>query len=293
VSFINNNACEVCGVIRKRNQNYIINSVRMCLCQKHYGQYKKYGKFLDNNPLTKYDKNIINIYEDYAEIEIRDKNLDIKCKSKIDIEDIQKIKDFKCCLNAFGYVVSQTSGVCTFLHRFILDAPDGFEVDHINGDRLDNRKNNLRICKKQDNVRNTRNGIKRSSSGIIGVRKDTRCKNSWRAQIYIDKNKKIEKTFKDKELAILQRLIWELIYFKEYAPQIELIKSEYKYLLGIQQLTGMTFSDDIELIKDIGTSLKNDPHCPCMLVKNESTICPCLPCRTKQHCCCGLYVKKQ
>ena len=40
------------------------------------------------------------------------------------------------------------------MHRVILNAPDGMEVDHINGDRLDNRKKNLRICSHRENIRN-------------------------------------------------------------------------------------------------------------------------------------------
>jgi hypothetical protein len=41
-----------------------------------------------------------------------------------------------------------------FLHREILNAPSGMEVDHINGDKLDNRRSNLRVCSKIENQRN-------------------------------------------------------------------------------------------------------------------------------------------
>jgi len=42
----------------------------------------------------------------------------------------------------------------TQLHRFIMNAPKGKIVDHINGDGRDNRKENLRICTRSENARN-------------------------------------------------------------------------------------------------------------------------------------------
>lgn len=39
------------------------------------------------------------------------------------------------------------------MHRVVLDAPPGFDVDHINGDKLDNRKENLRVCTRSENVK--------------------------------------------------------------------------------------------------------------------------------------------
>lgn len=41
------------------------------------------------------------------------------------------------------------------MHRLIVDAPPGTMVDHINGDTLDNRRCNLRICTNAQNQQNT------------------------------------------------------------------------------------------------------------------------------------------
>ena len=65
------------------------------LCQKHYFQIRKYGKCLDSNPRTQYDKNEIVVYDDYAEIIIYDKDCNEKCRALIDIEDVDKVKDYK------------------------------------------------------------------------------------------------------------------------------------------------------------------------------------------------------
>jgi hypothetical protein len=58
----------------------------------------------------------------------------------------------------------------TLMHRFILDAPPGSEVDHINGNRLDNRRCNLRLCTHAENMQNV--GPKAdNTSGLKGVRR--------------------------------------------------------------------------------------------------------------------------
>lgn len=56
------------------------------------------------------------------------------------------------------------------MHRVILGLihGDGKEADHINGDTLDNRRENLRVCEHKDNVRNIRFNSK-NTSGFKGV----------------------------------------------------------------------------------------------------------------------------
>lgn len=59
------------------------------------------------------------------------------------------------------------------LHRFIMNAPKGKYVDHINHNTLDNRKCNLRVCSNSDNVRNGKPRVN-NTTGYNGVhyRKD-------------------------------------------------------------------------------------------------------------------------
>jgi len=67
------------------------------------------------------------------------------------------------------------------MHRFIMDAPIDMEVDHIDGNSLNNQKYNLRICTHAENSRNLR--VRKSSkTGYRGVSFDTQT-NSWRATI--------------------------------------------------------------------------------------------------------------
>lgn len=51
-------------------------------------------------------------------------------------------------------VTAWVDGRNVYLHRVILDCPETLVVDHINGNCLDNRKVNLRICTQAENTRN-------------------------------------------------------------------------------------------------------------------------------------------
>ena len=56
-----------------------------------------------------------------------------------------------------------------YLHRYIMDAPKGFEVDHIDMNRLNNCRTNLRICTHQQNQCNQPLQVN-NTSGVTGVR---------------------------------------------------------------------------------------------------------------------------
>lgn len=211
----------------------------------------------------------------------------------IDVEDIELCKKYKWHVSAIKDKIYcgtwLDDGSHKFLHQLLLSPPDGKVVDHIDGDEKNNQKSNLRIATQQENARNLKKH--RSKTGVIGVTQDMRCKNSFLARIYFSSTKSIQKTYRDKELAILQRLSWELMYFQDYAPQMELIKKDYPFLLNYLQVkSSMVINENIEVVRDIGASLKLDPHCPCMRKKDKNTICPCLPCRNTRHCCCGMFL---
>ena len=59
------------------------------------------------------------------------------------------------------------------MHRLITNAPSDKEVDHINGDGLDNRRSNLRLTSKADNQRNS---YLHRSGKPVGVRYDKKSK---------------------------------------------------------------------------------------------------------------------
>ena len=65
-----------------------------------------------------------------------------------------------------GYAENRTNR--QLMHRMVIQAKNGDIVDHINGDKLDNRKSNLRVVNIAQSNRN-RSGKKNSSSQYKGV----------------------------------------------------------------------------------------------------------------------------
>jgi hypothetical protein len=74
-----------------------------------------------------------------------------------------------------------------FLHSVINNTPRGMETDHINGDTLDNRCENLRTATTAQNQRN-RGKKNNNSSGFKGVSWDKR-RQKWEAQFRADGEK--------------------------------------------------------------------------------------------------------
>jgi len=76
----------------------------------------------------------------------------------VDDEDYEYLNQWKWCLNEDGYAtrMRQRSGVskCIIMHREITKVPIGMFIDHKNGNRIDNQKENLRICTISENSMN-------------------------------------------------------------------------------------------------------------------------------------------
>lgn len=82
---------------------------------------------------------------------------------------------------------SVTGNYSAKLHRVIMDATDPkIVVDHINGDGLDNRRSNLRLCRQAENTQNQKARRTKKWSTFKGVTKIPRLPiNPWFAQIIV------------------------------------------------------------------------------------------------------------
>lgn len=105
----------------------------------------------------------------------------------VDVEDLERIKVCTWCKDrSNGYVKGTVAGRKVSIHRYLLGFPEGI-VDHINRNKNDNRKCNLRICTMSES--NMNRGVQRSNKiGIKGValcqQRDRRSK--YKAQINVD-----------------------------------------------------------------------------------------------------------
>ena len=145
-------------------------SMKLNLCNKHRAQFNRYGQIIDSTKETTNDKNKYIIHDNYAEIIICDKKQQTKTIAVIDLEDVERCKTVKWTSNGQGYIEGNQKRYK--LHRFIMNYDGPLQVDHINRNKLDNRKENLRIVSIFINNQN---------NGANGVSFDKKT-NKWKAE---------------------------------------------------------------------------------------------------------------
>lgn len=142
-------------------------------------------------------------------------------KFTFDLEDYEEVKKYNWFLNN-GYAGtnirkgSVANGNYTQtrvqLHQLIMKPKKGYITDHINRDRSDNRRSNLRYLTYAQNNRNRSVAID-NTSGVTGVYWEH---SKWRARIYYKYENKCLGRFESKEDAIKARRNAEIEYFGEY-----------------------------------------------------------------------------
>lgn len=151
-----------------------------------------------------------------AYIILRNRNKEEKGRAIIDIDDLEECLKHTWYLDSVGYARTSIGKTKIRLHKFITKTDRNTLIDHINRNRLDCRKLNLRKCDYNLNALN-KCTQKNNSSGSIGVTYHITYKQNnsgyWYAR-YTSKSHgvKLCKSFKSKEDAIKQRKLWENIY---------------------------------------------------------------------------------
>ena len=220
--------CSICG--RETNATYNLYGYKN-VCSKHMHQILKYGKPLDDNPRTNKDLNDYRIEDNIAIFNIYNQKNEKIDEFIIDLEDIERVKYHKWRKN-HGHVVTglPAKGNQRDLSHVVLNVTKEeiqskhIVVDHINGDAMDNRKQNLRICSQSENVLN-KSFMSNNTSNFIGVsyRKDRDRYDPEIRKGYIRCHLGYTIDIKD---AVYKRLYAEKILFKEFANQNEIKKKE-------------------------------------------------------------------
>ena len=195
-------------------------------CSKHYQQYLRCGEILDR---TCKDLNEIVIYEDYAEIVIYNRQCEEIARALINLDDIDKIKDYKWYLDSKGYVYNTKVGL---LHRFIMDCPSDKVVDHINHNSLDNRKSNLRVCSIQQNMMNQQKQKRDTTSQYKGCYWSKKNK-KWHARIKVNDKHKHIGLYDSEETAAIAYDKAAILHFGEFAFTNFPIENYIDYILDL------------------------------------------------------------
>jgi len=115
----------------------------------------------------------------------------------IDEDDIPFVSSYWWSLDRHGYAKNSHTGIR--VHRIVMNAKDDDVIDHIDGNPLNNRKENLRICTQFDNQKN-RGANKNNKSGYKGVCWNSE-KKKWTTQLFSNGRRVYCKHFDDKETA--------------------------------------------------------------------------------------------
>jgi hypothetical protein len=147
----------------------------------------------------------------------------------VDDADFEWLSAFKWCASqerpgAF-YAVGSVSGRVQRMHRVILSAPMGMDVDHVNGDGLDNRRSNIRLSTRSQNLANGNMARGKTTSRYRGVSACTDCAGFFRAQIWVNKKRRYLGYFRSEEAAALAYNAAALAHFGEFARLNQVRKS--------------------------------------------------------------------
>lgn len=211
-----------CGAIKSIVAGSLLNG-RTQACGGHKEAWNK-GVHMSETPTYKlFDSCVVGVLQSGV-------------KFIFDLDDYNTISKYTWFLTPNGYLKTGADiGTHRFIHRLIMNVCDDEYVDHINGDKLDNRKCNLRICCNAQNSINCqrKTGVMR---GVTFSKKS----NKWLAYIVIDGQQKSLGYYINKNDAIDARQKAEEIIYGQYtylrsqelSKRNEVEKSAYEFYIS-------------------------------------------------------------
>lgn len=225
--------CDVCGISSTEKRVNFIKAANMYLCRKHREQFMRFGEFKDSNSRGVFDSNEIRILEDYAEIDTYDSYGNIVETYIVDKDEVIKLEKYKWRTvykkdKPYLFTGNQKKERIYF-HRLVMNNPE-LQVDHISGNTLDNRKENLRIVSIQDNMKNLKKK-KDNTSGIRGVSYSNKT-HKYKVDFTYEKRRMYFKEFDEISKAVYLRYLVE----KEFLKDLRNTSNDEEYFSHIDNL---------------------------------------------------------
>lgn len=135
---------------------------------------RKHGKI----SVTKYDKRFFIDKGDYLLVP-----LGAEAKqgfAKVD-KEFKHLEEYKWSINNSGYPQSNTGSGQMLIHQMVMGKRDGFVIDHISRDKLDNRKANLQFVAHYMNLHNR----PKQTNNVTGYKNVVRFGTGYRADISV------------------------------------------------------------------------------------------------------------
>lgn len=125
-----------------------------------------------------------------------------------------------------GKYIRNTRGI--YLHRLLMSCPKGFEVDHIDRDPLNNKRDNLRIVTRSENNKNKSkyNKYKNKSTGIYGI--DTVPSNRRRKPYYF--RVRIQGLRDNKFSSLIKAIKYRNKFLKQHPEILSRLEEIYNYI---------------------------------------------------------------
>lgn len=139
----------------------------------------------------------------------------------VDADVYDELSRYKWSICAGGYVGGRVFvgdiKKQVLIHRFIMKPPDDMDTDHRDGNSLDNRRSNLRVCPTIHNTWNRRKTKNPTSSRFAGVSFD-KATGKWNANIGYRKRQINLGLYDSEEYAARVRDGAAIVLFGEFAP---------------------------------------------------------------------------
>lgn len=154
----------------------------------------------------------------------------IQEKPFFDMEKVEKLKKYKIYLRKDGYPATKINGETILVHKILTNTIGSGKislkivVDHINGNRADNRMSNLRIVSQSINI------VNKHDSNFVGISFHSNRSNKmcWRSYIRTSNGNLISWFYTKKE-AIIDRLNKEISI---YGSIVSNVNKKWEYLLN-------------------------------------------------------------